>query len=102
MAIEKFLVSHSNADNALKSWATKKSDVLPKNILLFLVKPSGKSLIYTETNKDDRIELCERPALISDRIDYRPLRATLCSLSFRNDCKEKFLPGKIRFSNSFV
>ena len=54
----------SGTDDALESWTTKKSGVSSAKSLIFAVKPSGKSLIYTKKNSGHRIEPCGTPALI--------------------------------------
>ena len=60
--IEKSILS--DTDDALESWTTKKSGVSSAKSLIFAVKPSGKSLIYTKKNRGQRIESCGTPALI--------------------------------------
>ena len=49
----------SGTDDALESWTTKKSGVSSAKSLIFAVKPSGKSLIYTKKNRGHRIEPAE-------------------------------------------
>ena len=40
----------SDTDDEVESWTTEKSDVSSAKILVFVFKPSGKSLIYTGKN----------------------------------------------------
>ena len=56
----------SKTDDDIESWTTEKSDISPKS-LAFVVKSSGKLLIYTKNNKGHRIEPCRTPALIFDQ-----------------------------------
>ena len=72
-----------NFDDDVESWKTKKSGVSSEKVLTFAVKPSGKSLIYTEKN---RIEPCVTPTLIFDQFEHWPMRTVLWCLLFRNEC----------------
>lgn len=76
----------SDTDDAAESWTTEKSAVSSAKSLVFVVKPSGKSLIYTKKNRGPRIEPYGTPALNFDQFDQCSLRSTLWCLSFGNEC----------------
>ena len=57
----------SKTDDDIESWTTEKSDISSPKSLAFVVKSSGKLLIYTKNNKGHRIEPCRTPALIFDQ-----------------------------------
>ena len=76
----------SDTDDDVESLSTEKSDVSSAKSLVFVFKPSGKSLIYTKKTKSPRIEPCGKPALIFDQFEHWPLRTTFWCLSLRNGC----------------
>ena len=59
----------SDTDDAAESWTTEKSGASSAKRLAFVVKPSGKSLIYAKKNRGPRIEPFGTPALNFDQFD---------------------------------
>ena len=66
----------SDPNDVLVSWRAEKSGAS----FAFVVKPSGKSSIYTKMNERPRIEPCETAALMFDLDEHWPLRTTLLSI----------------------
>ena len=57
-------------DDDVELWITEKSDGSSAKSLAFVVKPSGKSLIYTKNNKGRRFQPCETPTLIFNQFEH--------------------------------